>query len=250
MKPFARLALAVQALADALRSLNERAATKRDKVHYTRQAIVKIPVVRPDRCRKAKPMEAATPAQQKLIDDHLEWIGRVAGGWARRRGLSHEFDMLHNAALLGLEQAARRFDPKINARFKTVCLWRVTGEMGDACRRSDDMSRVARKQHRDSGMPAVVTSIDALDATEQRRLKAVIPAKAEINQHELNREVVEALSMVPVGKSRDVVKAYYLEGLKMHEIGKRMGLSESRICQIHDKAISEARRVARLEANA
>ena len=38
---------------------------------------------------------------------------------------------------------------------------------------------------------------------------------------------------------RQVLSLYYFEELNLKEIGKRLQLSESRVCQLHAKAISQ-----------
>ncbi len=42
-------------------------------------------------------------------------------------------------------------------------------------------------------------------------------------------------------KERRVLNLYYFEGLTMKEIGRRLNLSESRVCQIHGQALSRVR---------
>ncbi|MCG3135158.1 MAG: RNA polymerase sigma factor FliA [Planctomycetes bacterium] len=43
-------------------------------------------------------------------------------------------------------------------------------------------------------------------------------------------------------KEREILSLYYFEGITMKEIGRKMGLSESRVCQIHGEALSRLRR--------
>ncbi|MCH8270746.1 MAG: sigma-70 family RNA polymerase sigma factor [Planctomycetes bacterium] len=47
-------------------------------------------------------------------------------------------------------------------------------------------------------------------------------------------------------KMRIVMALYYREGIKMREIGEKLGLTESRVSQIHSNAVSRLRRVMRL----
>lgn len=42
-------------------------------------------------------------------------------------------------------------------------------------------------------------------------------------------------------KERQVLQLYYFAGLTMREIGRRLGLSESRVCQIHGQALERVR---------
>jgi RNA polymerase sigma factor for flagellar operon FliA len=43
-------------------------------------------------------------------------------------------------------------------------------------------------------------------------------------------------------RERDVVSLYYHDGLTLAEIGEVLGVTESRVCQIHSKAVSQLRR--------
>jgi RNA polymerase sigma factor for flagellar operon FliA len=42
-------------------------------------------------------------------------------------------------------------------------------------------------------------------------------------------------------KEREILALYYFEGLTMKEIGRRLGLSESRVCQIHGEVLDRLR---------
>jgi RNA polymerase sigma factor FliA len=53
--------------------------------------------------------------------------------------------------------------------------------------------------------------------------------------HEMRLALSEAIGGLPE-KERLVVTLYYFEGLTMHEIGEVLGLTESRISQLHSKA--------------
>ena len=43
-------------------------------------------------------------------------------------------------------------------------------------------------------------------------------------------------------RERDVVALYYHDGLTLAEIGEVLGVTESRVCQIHGKAVAQLRR--------
>jgi RNA polymerase sigma factor for flagellar operon FliA len=42
-------------------------------------------------------------------------------------------------------------------------------------------------------------------------------------------------------KERRILALYYFDGITMKEIGRRLGLSESRVCQIHGEALARLR---------
>jgi RNA polymerase sigma factor for flagellar operon FliA len=52
-------------------------------------------------------------------------------------------------------------------------------------------------------------------------------------------DLARALLKVLVGPERTVIALYYQEGLTMKEIGRVMGISESRVCQIHTKTLKK-----------
>lgn len=59
----------------------------------------------------------------------------------------------------------------------------------------------------------------------------------ELQKQEATGVVLGALEP----KERRILALYYFEGLTMRDIGRRMGLSESRVCQIHGEALSRLR---------
>jgi RNA polymerase sigma factor FliA len=58
---------------------------------------------------------------------------------------------------------------------------------------------------------------------------------------ELRRALVDAIERLPE-RERDVVALYYHDGLTLAEIGEVLGVTESRACQIHGKAVAQLRR--------
>ncbi|MDK2820390.1 MAG: polymerase sigma factor FliA [Clostridia bacterium] len=60
-------------------------------------------------------------------------------------------------------------------------------------------------------------------------------------EQELRQALIESLENLNE-KERLVLTLYYYEGLTFKEIGKVLGLSESRICQLHGRAILSLRR--------
>lgn len=64
---------------------------------------------------------------------------------------------------------------------------------------------------------------------------AVSPER-HAEQRELRRLLVEAIRDLPQ-QERLVLSLYYIEGLTLKEVGKALGVTESRACQVHSKAI-------------
>jgi RNA polymerase sigma factor for flagellar operon FliA len=61
-----------------------------------------------------------------------------------------------------------------------------------------------------------------------------------LKARELSQVVAECIGMLPE-KERLVISLYYYEDLNMKEIGTVLSITESRVCQIHTKAITRLR---------
>jgi RNA polymerase sigma factor for flagellar operon FliA len=61
-----------------------------------------------------------------------------------------------------------------------------------------------------------------------------------LKARELRQAIAECISDLPE-KERLVISLYYFEDLNMKEIGNVLGITESRVCQIHTKAVGRLR---------
>ncbi|MFO7311051.1 MAG: RNA polymerase sigma factor WhiG [Bacillota bacterium] len=69
---------------------------------------------------------------------------------------------------------------------------------------------------------------------------AAEPPGAALEAAEVERLLGEVIESLPE-RERLVVTLYYYEGLTLKEIGQVMGVSESRVCQLHTKALMRLR---------
>jgi RNA polymerase sigma factor for flagellar operon FliA len=63
---------------------------------------------------------------------------------------------------------------------------------------------------------------------------------ASLKLQEMRRVVADTIATLPE-KERIVISFYYYEDLNMKEIGSILGITESRVCQIHTKAVLRLR---------
>ncbi|MCK4323656.1 MAG: sigma-70 family RNA polymerase sigma factor, partial [Armatimonadetes bacterium] len=62
------------------------------------------------------------------------------------------------------------------------------------------------------------------------------PADA-LEQAEIQQMIAQAIEQLPE-REKHIIALYYQEDLTLREIGEVLGVTESRICQIHAQAIS------------
>ena len=63
----------------------------------------------------------------------------------------------------------------------------------------------------------------------------------ETARAERRKQLEDAIASLPEQQSR-VLFFYYFEGLKMREIGQALGVTESRVCQVHARAVARLRK--------
>jgi len=95
----------------------------------------------------------------------------------------------------------------------------------------DEQETLAGEGHTLSEVIADPQAVDALEALDDRQRRALLR---------------DAIAGLPE-KERLVVSLYHYEELNFKEIGKVMGITESRVCQIHSKAMLKLRARMRLK---
>ncbi len=216
----------------------------------------------------------------QLINEHVDMARRLARTMARRVP-EHRRDDLEGAALLGLTEAAQRYNPDRGEPFGAFAVHRVRGAILDELRRGDVLSRRARSSAR--RVDAAAAAIQARcgrtasneeiaqelgmsgDEVENARAAGTVhsvpldysepvaatqhPAE-RIERRQQERMLVSAIARLS-SREREVMRLYYEEGLKLREIGQRLGVTESRVCQLRSAAVASLRQsiVARCPAN-
>jgi RNA polymerase sigma factor for flagellar operon FliA len=210
-----------------------------------------------------------------LVAEHIEMARRIALRIARRTPSWISRDDLVAAGMVGLTEAARRFDPTHGEPFIAFAERRVRGAILDELRRGDLLprrlrtlaSKVARVQrslearlgrsasdeemakalgvsvsvYREELADLVHVSVDSLPAVDMDHPSTRTDEKSSPSAIAERRELVARLQAV-LGTlpERDamILSLYYVEELSYSEIGQLLGVSESRICQLHGRAIA------------
>ena len=221
----------------------------------------------------------------ELVECHVTLVKRIAYHLMSRLPASVQVDDLIQAGMIGLIEASRKFDPEQGASFQTYAGIRIRGAMLDEIRRTDwtprsvhrkarEVAEAVRKIENEKGRDARDVEVaEAMgleleayhkilqDATGCRIFSFEDPGNAGeegyvSNSRDLNQPLdtlqnddfkdglAEAIKGLPE-RERLVMALYYDEELNLREIGEILGVSESRVCQIHGQALIRLR--ARME---
>jgi len=228
-------------------------------------------------------MPSTAESTEGLVREYLPLVKRIAYHMMTRLPASVEVDDLIQAGLIGLLDAAERYDDSQGAHFETYATQRIRGAMLDALREADWASRNVRRAAR---------QIENAIHTLEQRLKRP-PSEQEIadelkldihayfnllndargaqllyyeDLHEeggddflehfaddislgpfdiitsraFKRALAHAVAQLPE-RERQLMGMYYEQEMNFKEIGAVLGVSESRVCQLHSQAITRLR---------
>jgi RNA polymerase sigma factor for flagellar operon FliA len=208
-------------------------------------------------------------------------IGYVVSRIAARLPSHIDATDLHSVGVIGLLEAANKFDPERGNKFATYAEHRVKGAILDELRSMDWVSRGTRKKTRkleqayreieqtlgrsanseevanfldiaadefnalqDTTAAVAVLSLDKQGHSDDEHAGTLVDIVenhksenpfAALSQGRTAGRIAEAVKALPK-RERLTVSLYYFEDLSLKEIGLILGVSESRVCQIHTKA--------------
>jgi RNA polymerase sigma factor FliA len=185
---------------------------------------------------------------------------------------------LAQSGMFGLIDAIERFDPSRCPRFETFAAQRIRGAILDELRAQDWVPRTVRGRVKEleraqerlerqlqraptdrevaheMGLPVRdvqglirqvhVVSVEALDERGGGVSELFADAAPDPMAVVQARETMRQLNAAVAGlgeRDRMVIQLYYLENRTLAEIGRMLGVTESRVCQLHARLVGRLR---------
>ena len=215
--------------------------------------------------------------KQTLILEYAPLVKFVAGRMLIHVGQHVEYDDLISYGIFGLMDAIDKFNIDKGVKFETYASLRIRGAIIDSIRKLDWVPRTLRQKNKEYertctqleaelGREATEAeiaerlNITLEDARELMRKSTVLSLvslddyleqnyessfgfgspedtpEGHFDKLELQRMLTETIEKL-TEKEKTVVTLYYFEDLTLKEISGILGVSESRVSQIHSKAI-------------
>lgn len=221
--------------------------------------------------------------QESLVDEHGPLVLRIAKHLMGRFPPSVHIDDLVQAGMVGLLLAAKSYDNTKGASFETYAGIRIRGSMLDELRKGDWVPRSVHRNTRriTAAITAVEnrTGRDARDADVAKELNVSLheyhqmlndsnssrlfnfddtgvaedqvskgftgSAPSPFQQLEKTKfttNLTDAIKELPE-RERLLLALYYHEELNFKEIGEVLGVTESRVSQLHSQAMLRLRKI-------
>lgn len=225
--------------------------------------------------------------KEQCLREYAPLVKRIAYHMMLKLPNSVEVDDLIQAGMIGLLDAASRYDELRGAQFETYALQRIRGAMLDELRGADWLPRSLRRDSR-----KIETAISRLqqklgrapseaeiaaemklplkeyqqrlqevrgvqllyyedfhdeegeDFFERRDLGDAGSPLERLQDQRFREALVQAIEHLPE-RERLLMGMYYEQDMNLREIAEVMGVTESRVCQLHSQAVARLRAALR-----
>lgn len=212
-------------------------------------------------------------SQDELVLAYMPALRAMAARLKSRLPNSVEIGDLLSAGITAMVSLSRNYDKEKNDNFWGYARARVYGAMLDFLRSLDPLSRGDRKlikqineaiskyfnKHEDEPSDewlAKELGVDVKEISQAKSLSEIsmlLPLDEQydilntnestlekIEKEELIEKIMEILKTFSL-KEQQVIQLYYFDELNLSEISELLGVSESRVCQIHKKLMLKIR---------
>lgn len=210
---------------------------------------------------------APRTGEQVILSRYLPLVKRAATHLRSQVSASFDQEDMEQVGMIGLLEAWRRYGGEPDAQFESYAFKRVRGAMLDELRRLDWRPRQLRQQvHGHNQVQRELFNRLGRNPTEQELAQALSCTVEEVRQlaYASQAEALQSLEewlenggRAPASESDDqdlamtlakvlgtldkreqlLLSLYYQQELNMKEIALVLGLTESRVCQLHKQCV-------------
>ncbi|PRY86439.1 sigma-70 family RNA polymerase sigma factor [Donghicola tyrosinivorans] len=218
------------------------------------------------------------PRPDKLVEDHMHLVKRLAWHFLGRVGRFVELEDLMQAGYLGLVDASQRYTPREGVTFSAYAAIRVRGSIVDLLRRNSNLCRktIAMQQQVKAAINALEGELGRTPEPKEVAAKMEIPieeyedwqARFQVNRVQSLDEVYSDQSMLFEDRQQNsedlthqsqlkvllrkaleklperealLLHLYYVEELNVYEVAAILGVTTGRVSQIKKAAIMRLR---------
>lgn len=210
--------------------------------------------------------------REYLVKKHAPLVKRIASHVMARLPANIQIDDLIQAGLIGLLEASRNYNASHGASFETYAGIRVRGAMMDEIRKNnwaprsvfrkarlirDTIHEIENTLGRDARDHEIAKSLEISveqyhkllqearghrffsleNLAEKDNETDVQPGPCELmQQQDFKHGLAETIAELPE-REQLILSLYYDEELTLREIGEVLGVSESRVSQIHSQSV-------------
>ncbi|NPA11280.1 MAG: RNA polymerase sigma factor FliA [Epsilonproteobacteria bacterium] len=215
-------------------------------------------------------VETLNSYKENLAVEYMPAVKAMAAKLKERLPSSVDFNDLVSIGFEELVKLSKRYDPAKNDNFWGYAKTRIYGSMLDFLRSLDTVSRGDRKlikqidkvvneylsKYNREPTDEEIADILGIDIEKVRKARVadeiytVMPIEEQLNfyddvskkveEDELIEHITRILSKLPQNEQL-VIQLYYFEEMSLKEIAEILGVSESRVSQIHKKVIKKIR---------
>lgn len=183
---------------------------------------------------------------ERLVAEHQNIVWSIAYKTCNRT--IDDLEEIVGDGFVGLMQAALSYDPARGVKFSTWASFRIKGEIIDGQRRYNRISRTLSDGPR-SSVVSLFNDTTAMSVFEGLVLPDETPGAEEVicedaGRRELLENLLSLIARLPHDQ-RYVVEQYFLAGRAMKPIGKDLHLTDARVSQIKNDAVTHLRSMLR-----
>ena len=232
-------------------------------------------------------MTASTARRTHTIETYYPVARAIAKSIHRRLPAEVDLDDLIGAAVTGLVEAVDRYDETRQVNFDSFARFRIRGAVVDSLRKDDWVPRSVRRRasqlegakitlRRELGTEPTRDQIaDRLEVTAERldemsrdsEIRPLVsldaPAPEQKNAMEPSAETSDPEALTLEAELREAamahlyalperervaIRMYYLEERPLKEVGRVLGVSESRACQLATRGVNQLREAMNVAA--